>query len=332
MKIKTIFKLGVLTLIVFVLVRTNAINSLNSAVNPDDSTRIIFTIEEGERADGIGYKLKEAGLIKSTYGFSVYLKENNLDSLLQAGEFILMPSMTGIEIINALTSQATGEIVFTIPEGWTITDIDNALTDEGLITTGSFESCAKTCDFSAYTFLPESGSLEGYLFPDTFFLNQTTFDTYSFIKQLLDNFDTKITDEMLTDIESQGRTLEEAIIVASIIEKEVRTDEDRGLVSGIVWKRLDNGWQLGMCSTINYLTGQAEITAEDLEIDSPYNTRMYTGLPPTAISNPGLKSIEAAIYPEDSEYWYFLNATETGETIYATTNEEQEANKAKYLE
>ncbi|MFA6528807.1 MAG: endolytic transglycosylase MltG [Candidatus Gracilibacteria bacterium] len=331
MKLKTVLKLGVVALIFFILVRANAINSINSAVNPEHLTRTVFTVEEGQSASEIGSNLKEAGLIKSAYGFSMYLEKNNLDSQLQAGEFTLQPSMTGIEIVNILTGQSTGEIGFTIPEGWTIKDIDTALAEKGLITAGEFENCTKTCDFSTYTFLPESGSLEGYLFPDTFFLNQTTFDTYSFVKKLLDNFDVKITDQMMTDIEAQGRTLEQEIIVASIIEKEVRTDEDRGLVSGIVWKRLDNGWQLGMCSTINYLTGEAEITAEDLEIDSPYNTRMYTGLPPTAISNPGLKSIEAAIYPETSEYWYFLNATDTGETIYATTNEEQEANKAKHL-
>lgn len=331
MKLERVLKLALVALIFFILVQVNAVNSINSAVNPEDSTRTIFTIEEGQKASEIGSNLKESGLIKSTYGFSIYLEKNDLDSRLQAGEFILMPSMTGIEIIEAITNQGTGEIVFTIPEGWTINDIDSALTTEGLTTEGAFKSCAETCDFSAYTFLPESGSLEGYLFPDTFFLSKSTFDTYAFTKQLLDNFDSKITDQMLTDITSQGRTLEETIIVASIIEKEVRTDQDRALVSGIIWKRLDNEWQLGMCSTINYITGEAEITAEDLEIDSPYNTRMYTGLPPTAISNAGLASIEAAVYPEESEYWYFLTATETGETIYATTNEEHEANKAKYL-
>lgn len=332
MKIKTIIKLGIVALIFFILVRANAVNSINNSVNPEDSTRIIFTVEEGQSANEIGSNLKSVGLIKSAYGFSIHVEKNNLDFQLQAGEFVLRPSMTGIEIINTLTNQATGEIIFTIPEGWTIKDIDTALAAEGLITKGEFENCAKTCDFSTYAFLSEKNSLEGYLFPDTFFLSRSTFDTYSFIKKLLDNFDAKITDQMLADIESQGRTLEQEIIVASIIEKEVRTDKDRELVSGIIWKRLDNGWILGMCSTINYLTGQAEITSEDLEIDSPYNTRIYAGLPPTAISNPGLKSIIAAIYPESSEYWYFLTATETEETIYSVTNEEHEANKAKYME
>ena len=237
--------------------------------------------------------------------------------------------MTGIEIIGTLTGESTGEIVFTIPEGYTIKDIDEKLAEEGLIQSGDFIACTETCDFSDYEFLP--GYLEGYLFPNTFFLSKDTFSTEGFIRQLLTNFESKITDQMLTDIESDDRTLEETMIVASMIEKEVVTEKDRKMVSDIIWRRLDAGWMLGMCSTINYLTGNSDITEEDLQIDSPYNTRIYAGLPPTPISNPGLASITAAIYPETNEYWFYLTATETGKTIYAVTNEEHEANKERYL-
>ncbi len=314
-----------LTGLVLLGLHLNAVSSVKKALDPENTSNIIFEIESGETASEVGSNLEEANIIKSSYGFVRYLDKNNLGSSLQAGRFSLSPSMTGIEIIEILTNQATGEIVFTIIEGWTISDIDTALASEGLITEGEFTNCTETCDFSMYEFLPET-SIEGYLFPDTFFLDAGTFEVYNFTTQLLDNFESRT-----AEIETEDRTLEEVIIVASIIEKEVRTAEDRALVSDIIWRRLDAGWMLGMCSTINYITGETEITYEDIQIDSPYNTRMYAGLPPTAISNPGLAAIEAAASPEANDYWFFLTATETGETIYAVSNEEHEMNKATYL-
>ncbi|MBU1018638.1 endolytic transglycosylase MltG [Patescibacteria group bacterium] len=296
-------------------------NSIDKAVDLENDSPVIFEIKSGESASRIASNLKSEDLIKSAYGFSKYLSKEDLDSQIQAGRYILNRSMTGVEIAETLLTIGSGEMAVTIIEGWTISDIDNSLAKANLIEPGEFKTCTETCDFSDYDFLP--GYLEGYLFPDTFFIDPETFSAESFIRRLLTNFQSKV--QITTG------SLEETIIVASIIEKEVRTEEDRALVSGIIWKRLDNGWALGMCSTINYITGETEITHEDIAIDSPYNTRKYAGLPPTPISNPGLASIEAAANPEYSEYWYFLTATETGETIYSVTNEEHEVNKAKYL-
>ena len=313
-----------LTGVILLGLHVNATRSIYRAVDFEDTGKVIFEVESGETASQVGSNLESAGLINSSYGFSSYLEGENLSESIQAGRFSLSPSMTGVEIIEILTNQGAGEIVFTIIEGWTIANIDEALTEEGLIETGEFTACTETCDFSEYTFLPES--LEGYLFPDTFFLDASTFSTESFIKTLLDNFKSK-TIELTA---SEERTFEEIIIVASIIEKEVITEEDRAMVSDIIWRRLDAGWMLGMCSTINYITGESEITQEDIATDSPYNTRIYAGLPPTAISNPGLSAFQAAANPETNDYWFFLTATETGETIYAVSNEEHEMNKATY--
>ncbi len=303
----------------------NATRSVYRAVDLGNTEKVIFQIDKGETASQVSSELESENLIGSSYGFANYLEKNDLGSSLQAGRFSLSPSMTGVEIAEILTSVGAGEVVFTIVEGWTIADIDVALAEDGLITAGDFETCTETCDFSDYDFLP--GYLEGYLFPDTFFLDRETFDVESFIRRLLDNFESKT-----EGLDTGNRSLEDVIKVASIIEKEVRTDEDRTMVSDIIWRRLDAGWMLGMCSTINYITGKTDITQSDLETDSPYNTRIYAGLPPTPISNPGLASITAAANPETNEYWFFLTATETGETIYSVTNEEHEANKEKYLE
>ncbi|MFH1298413.1 MAG: endolytic transglycosylase MltG [Patescibacteria group bacterium] len=316
-----IFPTFLLTVLVLFALHVNAMNSIDKAVDLENDSPVIFEIKSGESASRIASNLKSEDLIKSAYGFSKYLSKEDLDSQIQAGRYILNRSMTGVEIAETLLTIGSGEMAVTIIEGWTISDIDNSLAKANLIEPGEFKTCTETCDFSDYDFLP--GYLEGYLFPDTFFIDPETFSAESFIRRLLTNFQSKV--QITTG------SLEETIIVASIIEKEVRTEEDRALVSGIIWKRLDNGWALGMCSTINYITGETEITHEDIAIDSPYNTRKYAGLPPTPISNPGLASIEAAANPEYSEYWYFLTATETGETIYSVTNEEHEVNKAKYL-
>jgi UPF0755 protein len=119
--------------------------------------------------------------------------------------------------------------------------------------------------------------------------------------------------------------------MASIIENEVFGKDNREIVSGILWKRLDSGWKLDADSTLLYITKDRKITAEDLQLDSPYNTRKNGGLPPGPICNPSVESIVAAMFPKESNYWFYLTTSDTGEVIYAETNDQQNANKAKYL-
>jgi UPF0755 protein len=155
----------------------------------------------------------------------------------------------------------------------------------------------------------------------------------------MDNFEKKLnskTEEsgdstLFQAIEKSGRSLNEVITMASIIEKEVFGDRDRKIVSGILWKRLDNGWFIGADATLLYQKNDNTITKQDLEQNSPYNTRNTKGLPPTPISNPSLQSIVAAIFPTETDYWFYLNDLNTGETIFAKTNEEHNLNRAKHL-
>lgn len=305
---------------------------LDTPTDTGDSTQIVFDIESGDSGRTVAKNLKKEGFINSWLSFYVYLKNNDLGGSVQAGRFVLTRDMTPTEIAEAITSGA-GQMAVTIPEGYTISQIDDKLFEMGLIEDDEFKTCTENCEFHReWGLMSGYSSLEGYLFPDTYFVDPNTFEPSIFIVRLLDTFDQKVlTDENITAIEASGRTLDEIVIAASIIEKEVISEEDRAIVSGIFWKRYDNNWVLGMCSTVNYITGESEITYDDLQIDSEYNTRKYPGLPPTAISNPGLSSIEAALYPQDSPYWYFLTAAETGETIYATTNDEHNVNKARYL-
>lgn len=304
---------------------------LNEAVDPDSAERIVFEIEKGSSAKSIAKNLDSEDLIIHYKSFIRTVEEEELDQSLRYGRFVLSPSMTLREIITILTTEGTGEMAVTIIEGWTINDIDRELTDLGLIEEGQFRLCTFNCEFE-HEFLGNDRSLEGFLFPDTYFVDSATFSVESFIDQLLMTFDSKFTDEMLTASTDAGRTLREVVTVASILEKEVRTEEDLQTVSGIIWKRLDNDWMLGIDATLLYIQDDNEITAEDLEVESPYNTRLNTGLPPTAISNPGLASLEAAVYPEESDYWFYLTTPDTGEVIYAVSNEEHEANKALFLQ
>ena len=284
---------------------------LNESANSKDTEKVTFVIEKGQSANSIANNLDHADLIIDKTSFLRTLKLENLDNDLQYGSYRLSPSMT-------------------LREGWTIADIDDYLFNVGLAQDQDFEICIENCQFD-YDFLEDASSLEGYLFPDTYFVDSATFSVETFIHQLLATFDSRVTDEMTLAIEASGRTLDEVVNVASMIEKEVRTEIDIPIVGGIIWKRFDNDWTLGIDATLLYVQDDNELSAEDLSMDSPYNTRLYKGLPPTAICSPGLASLMGAIYPEESDYWFYLTTLDTGEVIYAESNEDHEANKEKYL-
>jgi len=152
------------------------------------------------------------------------------------------------------------------------------------------------------------------------------------LERLLTTTRKNIVDYYAPDIEKSGRTLHELLTMASLIEEETRADEERATVSGILWKRYDDGRGLGVDATVRYILDKpsAEITVADLNTNSPYNTRKFRGLPPGPIASPGIKSFIAALYPQDSEYWYYLHGTD-GDIHYAVGNEEHNINRYKYI-
>jgi len=151
--------------------------------------------------------------------------------------------------------------------------------------------------------------------------------------KMLDNFNKKLTGDLKSEISKQGKGLYEIITMASIIEKEVKTFEDRQIVSGIFWKRIKNGIPLESCATIAYILNDDKwrYTIADTRMPSDYNTYMNYGLPPGPICNPGIDSIKAAVFPKDSSYGFFLTDPETGNTIFSRNLQEHNINKAKYL-
>ena len=277
-------------------------------LDPGSEETKVFLVKKGQGAEEISNNLEEQDLIRYASFFRAYALMNDQADELIAGQYELSPSMNVPEILEKIVSGDRIKKIITIIEGWDLKDIEEYLKKEGIIITKSL-----------------APTLEGYLFPDTYEIYPED-GIKEIIEMMLANFDKKIRAEYQVELNS------EMIIMASIIEKEVPTLEDKRIVSGILWKRLDVGMPLQVDATINYITGKktTEILQEELEIDSPYNTYKYKGLPPGPICNPGLESILAAIQPEESEYWFYLSTPE-GETIFSKTLKEHNIAKAKYL-
>lgn len=304
-------------------------------IDESDLSEISFTIKKGTPVKEIAQNLADAKLINSDFSFYLYTKFHSLGEDIIAGRFLLNKTMNTPEILAVIVDPSKAEFIITIQEGLTVKDIDAKLVELELIESGGFlEEVRNFNGWEYYSFLDKSTlealdlPIEGYLYPDTYFLDPGTFEPHDLIYLAMDNFEKK-----WLELEANlgNRTIHEVITMASIIENEVREKEDREVVSGILWKRLDNDWALGADATLLYITDDRKLTAEELEMDSPYNTRKNKGLPPGPIGNPSIESIKAALSPKESEYWFYLTTLDTGEVIYAKTNEEHNANKAKYL-
>jgi len=286
----------------------------------------IFVIEKGENLFQIAENLEKEDLIKSKFFFDFYVLIKGGQDKLRAGEYFLSPSMNIAEIARKIILGEIAKIIVTIPEGFTVKQIEELL---GLKLPGK--------------------DLEGFLFPDTYQFQigvgeedkSSSSPSLPFrgslvgeevVKRMRDNFEKKLTPELREEIEKQEKTIFEIVTMASLIEKEVQTLEDRQIVSGILWKRRNHNIPLQVDATINYITGgkTIKVSIEETKIDSPYNTYKYLGLPLGPICNPGLESIRAAVNPEDSDYWYYLSTPE-GETIFGKTLEEHNIAKAQYL-
>lgn len=295
-------------------------------------------IEKGDNALVVGEKLSKSGVITGKNYLVFYLWKNNKLHSLVAGVYILAPGLKIPEVARIITSGETAptSIPVTFPEGWTIKQMAERLNSNGF--SGSeFISISDNPSQELkdkYVFLkevPRGKSLEGYLFPDTYYFAKNA-NSIDIIEKMLKNFDLKITDSMLAEISAQKKTLYDIITMASIVEGEVANDADRKIVAGLFWNRLQIGMAFGSDATLEYIIGgnKRQHSISETKIDSLYNTYRYKGLPPGPVSNPGINSIESAINPAQTQYTYFLSDPKTGKTIFSKTFDEHIANKAKY--
>lgn len=314
-KIKPLLISG-LVLIIFILFILVGVFYWFTQLQPSSRvpTKKTFVIQKGESITSIAEKLAAENLIKNPLFFKVYVKLNNLSNKIQAGSYLLDTSWTMESIAQNLT-KGTFDVWVTIPEGLRKAEIAGILKGKLEIDDQQFITIAK----------------EGYLFPDTYLIpkNYTAKDIIHLMEK---NWQIKI--------KPINRSLtNEELTLASIIEREAIHDEDRLLIAGILKKRHDNGWALEADATVQYALGyipeekswwKKKINQDDLQIDSPFNTRKYTDYPPGPICNPGIKAITAAISPQNSPYWYYLSDND-GNMHYAKTLDEHNLNIHKYL-
>jgi UPF0755 protein len=329
MKIKLIFFIFIIFIAGFIFWK-----NLNTPKDFSDTKIKIFQIKKGEGAIKIAENLEKEGLIKSRLLFLLFTFLKNQTKNLKAGIYYLSPSMTIPEIMEKIVKGEVASQKITIIEGWSKKEIGEYLEKLNLIKKEDFENAIKKDYSQEFDFLkdkPRGADLEGYLFPDTYEIKLGE-SAEEIVKKMLKNFGDKLTPDLQKEIKKQNKKIFEILILASLLEKEVKTKEDKELVAGILWKRLENKMPLQVDATITYITGKktTKISIEETQIDNPYNTYKYLGLPPGPICNPGLESILAAIYPKESDYWYYLSAPD-GKTIFSKTLQEHNIAKAKYL-
>lgn len=307
-----------------------------------------FLVEEGESFSTIIDDLKENDLIRSELVFKIMLKIKNPTNL-DAGVFYLNRGMNNFEIIDALSKRNLNNpnaITVTIPEGKHITDIASILADNTNNTKDDYLNVWNSSEYidkviGKYWFITEEIKkegirypLEGYFFSSTYeFQNKdVTPEEVGYV--LLDQME-KILNEYKNDINESKYNVHELLTMASIVEYEAILDEDRAIISGIFYKRIDEGMKLQSCATVGYAINEWKLSynSSDLNVDSPYNTYYYGGLPIGPASSPSEESIKASIYPEESEYYYFLAdvCSENPKTYFSKTLSEHEQKSRKYL-
>jgi len=285
--------------------------------------QIVFTIEKGQGFRDIGSNLQKAGLIKSWIWFDGYVLLSHKYHKMQAGVYGIPSGATCAQIARQISGGDILQEKITIKEGWNSHDIANYLEQKQIFSQNDFWSASQeqqaliayilSNDESA---LPYSASrngraigLEGFLYPDTY---QFPFGSSvsAVLQEILLNFKAKISDQLRADIKSQGKNLYDILIMAGLLEKEVQGYADKQMVAGILWKRLGADWPL--------------------QVDVAMETYQKKGLPTEPICNPGLESIKAAVYYQESPYWFYLS-TPNGQIIFNETFDQHKAARQKYL-
>jgi len=284
-------------------------------VDGNNSSPKEVIIKQGDGLNEIAAHLKEQNLIKSSLVFKLFAVTTLRARSLKPGDYALSPAMGTSQIVNRLVQGGRDEVTVVIPEGWSVRDIDALLSSENIIHKGDLIDVAS------------KDKLEGYLFPDTYRFYVGT-DLNLVLEKFRENFKAKVGQFI-----GPGEAARKTLTLASLVEKEVPNSEDRKIVAGILLKRLDAGWPLQVDSTICYIKpGNCyPLSPLDFKIDSPYNTYLYKGLPPTPIANPGIDAIGAALHPTSSPYWFYLSDPKTHKTFFARTLDEQTKNKRLVL-
>lgn len=313
------FGLLLVTLVIVFIIGLIYWNTSLTPVNPRDKSEVLFVVPQGAGLKAISRDLKEKGLIKNPLIFTLMVQQSGLAKKIQAGDFRLSPSMTSQQIAQALT-KAVLDIWVTIPEGKRAEEVAEILKDRMPNFDPSWEQ--------------QLIQHEGYLFPETYLIPRNA-SIENIIQLLTNTFDEKYKE---VNTGRTNLTKDQIVTIASLIEREARHDEDRPLISSVIHNRLEIGMALQIDATVQYALGYNQfeknwwtkgLSLSDLKVSSPYNTYTNPGLPPGPIASPGLKALQAAANPANTNYLYYIT-DRNGINHYAKTNAEHEANIRKY--
>jgi UPF0755 protein len=308
-------------------------DKMNSSRESASSERE-FIVDQGESVSMVCIRLEQDHLIEDAELFRIYLVYSGLDRQLQSGVYQLSPAMTPLEIAADLLDATPKDAIVTILPGWRIEEIAGNVAGSGLeITEDDFIALAYAPLPEFFDYLPvsEAPSLEGFLFPGTYDIPRES-NLITVIETLLSGFSSSVTQDMLDGFARQGLSINEAVTLASIVEKEAVLDEEKPMITSVFYNRIANGMRLETDPTVQYALGfqvessswwKSPLSSEDLVIDSSYNTYLYAGLPPTPIANPDLASLQAVAFPAETPYFYFRAACDdSGRHNFSITYEE----------
>lgn len=286
---------------------------------------VVVEIPEGSSVDMMATALADKGIIKSPLGFKLAVRLNHSAEDLKAGTYHFKGKNSMQDVLAALIEgPAITGVKVTIPEGYNLSQIISTLVDAGVCTEESLLNALAYGEYG-YDYLPAPGDslrLQGFLFPDTYYISENE-DAEAIVAMMLEQFDTQLTDEWKAHLNERGLSVYDWVNMASIVEKEAVVVEDRPIIAGVFYNRLAQGMYLQSCATVQYAQGvvKATLSEQDVQIDSPYNTYKNPGLPPGPIASPGHASLEAALYPADTQYLFFV-AKPNGAHIFSTTYDE----------
>ena len=317
-----------ITIVLLILLVVGYIYIQIGPYNKNSKKDILVEIPNGATLTKVSSILEENKLIKNKVLFKVVSKFKEDNNGVKAGKYLLSQKYSNSEILDVLISGKTYNdgIKITIPEGSTYKEVIKYLTNKKIGKAEVYEELINNPKefYDKYKFLDEKDitTLEGFLYPDTYYFEKDMSEK-DVISAMLKRFSEVYTPELKEKQKKMGLTLQQVINMASIIEKEAVKDVDRPKIAGVFYNRLEIGMPLQSDATIQYIFDERKhiVSYSDLKIDSPYNSYLNKGLPPTPISNPGIKSIEAALEPEDNDYLYFV-ATVDGGNNYSKTYDE----------
>ena len=293
-----------------------------------------FVIARGETAGEIGKRLEQEGVIRSALAFDFVLYETERENALQSGTYTVSAALTPRELAKLFEKAPGEQIVLRIIDGWRLTEVAAAVNKAfPSISKEAFTAAAVVGDRrnTVLAGMDRAAPLEGYLFPDTYFMRPDT-TAPQIVDALLDNFERRAGATLRAASVDRGVAIYDIVKLASIVEREARDRNESATIAGVYTNRLKIGMKLDADPTIQYALGEwRELSLDDLKLASPYNTYLNAGLPPTPIADPGVAALEGAAKPADVPYFYFVAKNDgTGDHAFAVTFAEQEANRVKY--